>query len=236
MHEIWEVQKAILNIKHVIDYADSAIEGAVIEGRFDTTRENHSFNIPKNFEAMVNEWEEQYDEEQVDGIIEHLQANQRVPSYSPELSEPDPVRYFNYITQTLDNIVPTVTQGHFGPTSEAIKDIIVSARIDYVDTAIEQNFVMDANETRIGRDIYEWLNAPHERYMGQVGANNPVRYVNSGQNQITNYEVEQGLDDFRVRFKNNLPLKRLKSRKSITRKSISRKSIKMPPKKKKQLA
>ena len=31
MHEIWEVQKAILNIKYVIDCADSSIEGAVIE-------------------------------------------------------------------------------------------------------------------------------------------------------------------------------------------------------------
>ena len=203
MHEIWEVQKAIVNIKHVIDYADSSLEGGVGEGRF-VAGKNHSFNIPNNFEDMVNGWEKEFDEEQIDNVVEQLKTNQRVPSYSPELNEPDPIRYFNHVTGTLDNIVTSVTTGQFGPTQEAFTGLVSSARQDYIDTAIEQNFVMDPNAPRIKQDVYPWLAGPHVRYMGDVGAENPESYIVRAQKDINNYEMEQGLDDYEKRFKNNL--------------------------------
>ena len=204
MHEIWEVQKAVLNIEYVVNYTETSLEGAVGEERL-ANGNNKSFNIPNNFEQMVNEWEKEFDEEQVDNVVEHLKTNQRVPSYSPEINEPDPVRYFEYVTGTLDNIVPTVTRGHFGPTAEAFKSLTNSARQDYVDTALEQNFVMEP-KGRIARDIYPWLTSPHERYMGDVGADNPENYLVRAQRDLDNYEREELLDDFQKRFKNNLTL------------------------------
>ena len=202
MHEIWEVQKAVLNIEYVVNYTETSLEGAVGEERL-VNGNNKSFNIPNNFEQMVNEWEKEFDEEQVDNVVEHLKTNQRVPSYSPELNEPDPVRYFEYVTGTLDNIVPTVTRGHFGPTADAFKSLTNSARQDYIDTALEQNFVMEP-KGRISRDIYPWLAGPHARYMGDVGADNPENYLFRAQRDLDNYEREELLDDFQKRFKNNL--------------------------------
>ena len=206
MHEIWEVQKAVLNIKYVIDYTETSLSDAIDEGRFEAG-DNGSFNIPEDFEQMVNQWEDQFDEEQVDQVLEHLQTNQRVPSYSPEINEPDPIRYFEYVTGTLDTIVPTVAQGHFGPTAEAFKRLTKSARQDYINTALEQNFVME-RDGRITRDVYPWLTSPHERYMGDVGVEDPMDYVWRAQREIDNYEREEDLEPYQERFKNNLPLAR----------------------------
>ena len=204
MHEIWEVQKAVLNIEYVVNYAENSLEGVVGEERL-ANGNNKSFNIPNNFEQMVNEWEKEFEDEQAENVVEHLKANQKVPSYSPELNEPDPVRYFEYVTNTLDDIVPTVTRGHFGPTAEAFKNLTNSARQDYVDTAIEQNFVMEP-KGRISRDIYPWLAGPHARYMGDVGAENPESYLIRAQKDLDNYEREELLDSYDKRFKNNLTL------------------------------
>ena len=203
MHEIWEVQKAIVNVNYVINYADSSFENGVGEERFEIG-ENKSFNVPDNLEQIVDEWEDQFGEEQVDNVVEQLKTNQRVPSYSPELNEPDPIRYFNHVTGTLDNIVTTVTTGKFGPTQEAFTSLVSSARQDYIDTAIEQNFVMDPNAPRIKQDVYPWLAGPHVRYMGDVGAENPESYIVRAQRDINNYEAEQGIDNYEKRFKNNL--------------------------------
>ena len=206
MHEIWEVQKAVLNIKYVIDYTETNLQDAVDEGRLEA-RDNRSFNIPEDFELMVNQWEDQFDEEQIDHVIEHLRANQRVPSYSPEINEPDPIRYFQYVTGTLDHIVPTVGGGHFGPTAEAFKRLTASARQDYINTTLEQNFVMEGNG-RITRDVYPWLTSPHERYMGDVGVDDPMEYVRRAQIEIDHYEREQDIEPYQERFKHNLPLAR----------------------------
>ena len=204
MHEIWEVQKAVLNIKYVIDYAETSLEDAVNEGRLEAG-DNRSFNIPEGFEMMVNQWEDQFDEEQIDQVLDRLQTNQRVPSYSPEINEPDPRRYFEYVTGTLDHIVPTVAQGHFGPTVEAFKKLTVSARQDYINTALEQNFVMEG-DGRITQEIYPWLTSPHERYMGDVGVDEPMEYVRRAQIELDDYEREEDLEPFQDRFKHNLRL------------------------------
>ena len=111
MHEIWEVQKAVVNINYVINYVEQSLEDAVEEGRLENGN-NQSFNIPEDFEIMVDQWEQQFEKEQIDNVVDHLKSNQRVPSYSPEINEPDPIRYYEYVTGTLDNIVPSVTRGH----------------------------------------------------------------------------------------------------------------------------
>ena len=205
MHEIWEVQKAVVNINYVINYVEQSLEDAVEEGRFENGN-NQSFNIPEDFEVMVDQWEQQFEKEQIDNVVDHLKSNQRVPSYSPEINEPDPIRYYEYVTGTLDNIVPSVTRSHFGPTAEAFASLTNSARQDYVNTALEQNFVMDPKVGQIAQDIYPWLASPNERYMGDVGSDNPIEYLRLAQRDLEQYERSELLDDFKDRFKNNLPL------------------------------
>lgn len=211
MHEIWEVQKAVLNIGYVMDYVDENLQGAIDEGRFEIEG-NKSFNIPDDIENMLNAWEDQFDEQQVDGIVDHLKANQRVPSYSPEINEPDPIAYYKYITETLDRVAVPVARGHFGPTVEAFKDLVSSARHDYVNTALEQNFVMDPNVVKIKQEIYPWLTTPHERNMGDVGVDDPIKYVLLAQKEMDAHDREEGLDTFDVRFENNLAFARAVSK------------------------
>ena len=159
MDDVFNVSIALKKIEYIITYAESE-EPELLkhEGRFPLGDLTH-FNLPEQFEALVDGWEEALGEQRVNHAIDHLQKQSAAEAYVPEITPHNPTAYAEYVQKTIKDIAHVSQEGHFGISRDGVAAMAVSAQQGLVKTIFEQDFAFDPNN-QDNRPILDFIDNP----------------------------------------------------------------------------
>ena len=160
MDEVFEASVALQKIDYVITYAEQTLKIPPEElGRF-PLGEFDNFNIPEDFEEMVDRWEDNLDENQVDHALNHLQLQDQAEPYVPEITPHDPQGYYEYVDGTLNNIYACSLRGHFGISRDGLTLMTVSAQQELVKNVFTQDYAYESK--RDNEALLDFIDNPLE--------------------------------------------------------------------------
>lgn len=148
MDDVFETSIALKKIQYVIVYYEQQDPYFFAElGRF-PGGDMENFNLPDNFEDIVNGWEENLDEAKINEAIRHLDLQDKDEPYIPELADYNPNEYFGYVHDTFKDICEISAIGRFGISREGVASLAVSAREEFVKVCYEQDFAFDPRDKK----------------------------------------------------------------------------------------
>ena len=161
MDDVFALSIALKNIEYVITYTESE-EPELLkhEMRFPAGELTH-FNLPEEFEALVDGWEESLGEERTNHALNHLQRQSEAEPLIPEITPHNPTGYYDYVCGTLGDIASISQAGHFGISREGVVSMVTSAHQDFVKTIFAQDYAFDPRDNA-NREIYEFIDNPIE--------------------------------------------------------------------------
>ncbi|MBQ9458289.1 MAG: hypothetical protein IJU64_07315 [Bacilli bacterium] len=157
MDQVFETSLAMQKINYVITYAESEQPELLADTVFFPQGDMQHFNIPNNFEELVDSWEESLGEERTDHAVDHLSRQEEAETYVPEITPHNSRAYYEYVHDTVHQIAQISSLGHFGITNEGVAQMARSAAQDFVTVAKQQNFVYDP---RNDSEVYDFLRDP----------------------------------------------------------------------------
>ncbi|MDY6392288.1 MAG: hypothetical protein SPL80_05575 [Bacilli bacterium] len=170
MDEVFNVAIALEKIQYVIVYAESErpdlFEG---EGRFPLGDMDH-FNLPENFENVVNVWEDGLTEEQINHAVAHLEKQTEAEAYVPEIMPHNAREYYDYVRGTVDRIASVSQRGHFGISRDGVVAMAVSAQQDLVKNVFAQDYAFDPN-VHENQEVLEFIDNPIEETVNSNSTN-----------------------------------------------------------------
>ena len=170
MDEVFNVAIALEKIQYVIVYSESErpdlFEG---EGRFPLGDMEH-FNLPENFENVVNVWEEGLTEEQINHAVAHLEKQTEAEAYVPEITPHNAREYYDYVRGTVDRIASVSQRGHFGISRDGVVAMAVSAQQDLVKNVFAQDYAFDPN-IHDNQEVLEFIDNPIEETVNSNASN-----------------------------------------------------------------
>ena len=161
MDDVFDVSVALQKIEYVITYAEHENEdllGGV--GRFPLGQMTH-FNVPDDFENLVDNWEESLGEQKVEHAVNHLQRQSEAEAYVPEITPHDAQGYYQYVRGTVDNIARISQVGHFGISRDGVVAMAVSAQQELVKNVFTQDYDFGQNN-RENIPILDFIDNPIE--------------------------------------------------------------------------
>ncbi|MBE6133976.1 MAG: hypothetical protein E7178_04850 [Erysipelotrichaceae bacterium] len=189
MDDIFETSIALKKIQYVCVYCEQKnkelFEG---EGRF-PFGEMENFNIPENFETLVDNWEEHLNENEINEAVRHLDLQDKAEPYIPELAEYDPDEYFNYVRDTLDDICSVSSKGHFGISREGIVSLSISAHQEFVKTCKQEDFTFESY-SNAKEEILDFVYNPIESVVNRNGDELLLDYGTMRDNFIRDHTKE----------------------------------------------
>ena len=188
MDEVFETSLSLQKIDYVITYAQQTLNIPPEElGRFPLGQLDN-FNLPEDFEEMVNRWEDNLDEQQVSHAIDHLRLQDQAEPYVPEITPHDPKGYYEYVDSTLDKIVSCSLKGYFGISRDGINLKTVSAQQELVKNVFAQDYAFDPHD-RGNEAVLDFIDNPleetvnrHEESLGLNGHNEIKEFLRLQQN------------------------------------------------------
>ena len=161
MDDIFETSIALKKIQYVYVYAEhehpELFDGI---GRF-PGGEIENFNLPENFEDLVNSWEDSLGEEKTNVAIRHLNLQDEAQPYVPELADYNPKEYYNYVNDTLNDICEISSRGRFGISREGVVSLSISAHQEFVKTCKEQDYAFNPKKEET-EEIQDFVYNPVE--------------------------------------------------------------------------
>ena len=159
MDDVYDTCLALEKIQYVITYTESEVPDLLkTEGRF-PLGELTNFNIPEDFETIVNNWEESLGDNRVEHALDHLHKQDQIERYVPEITPHNPQAYYEYVRGTVDNIARISQTGHFGISRDGVVAMATSAQQDLVKTIYAQDYAFNVNE-KGNQPIYEFIDNP----------------------------------------------------------------------------
>ena len=192
MDDVFDVSIALQKIEYLITYAEhenkELLEGA---GRFPLGELTH-FNLPEEFETMVDSWEESLGEERVNHAVNHLQRQSEAETYVPEIMPHDARGYYEYVRGTVDNIARISQRGHFGISRDGVVAMAVSAQQELVKNVFAQDY--DFNQhAKENVEVLDFIDNPIEEI---VQGHTEDLMLNG------NFEVKEFLNAHQAYYKN----------------------------------
>lgn len=161
MDEVFKASVALQKIDYVITYAQQTLKIPPEEiGRFPLGQFDH-FNLPEDFEAMTNNWEDDLNEQQIDHAINHLKLQDQAEPYVPEIMPHDPKGYYEYVENTLNNIYAVSLKGHFGISRDGITLMTISAQQELVKNVFAQDYAFSSSD-RKNEAMLDFIDNPLE--------------------------------------------------------------------------
>ena len=159
MDDVYDVSVALQKINYVIGYTEQQ-EPALLSGTIylPNGSMNH-FNIPENFEDMVDEWEAYLGEERANHALNNLRIYTENERLIPEITPHNPTAYYNYVRGALDNIAQNSQSKHFGITRDGLVMMTLSAHQNFVQTALDQDYAFDPKKADT-EEIHAFLQDP----------------------------------------------------------------------------
>ena len=158
MDDIFAVSIALQKIQYVLVYTQHE-NSNLFDGQRLEFGDLENFNLPNDFEEMVNEFEDGLGEERTNEALRHLGLQDQIEPYVPEITKHNPRAYYEYVRETLDNIGDINMRQPFGISYAGLAFMAVSAREDFVKTTLEQDFAYDVYDKN-NDGIYRFLNDP----------------------------------------------------------------------------
>ena len=166
MDEVFETSLALQKINYVITYAQQTLEIPPEElGRFPLGQLDH-FNLPEDFEEMVDRWEDSLGEQQVDHAVNHLQLQDKAEPYVPEITPHDPKGYAEYVDRTVNSIYAVSLKGHFGISRDGLTLMTASAQQELVKNVFAQDYAFDSRD-RENQAILDFIYNPLEEMVNR---------------------------------------------------------------------
>ena len=157
MDQILDTAIALEKVQYVLTYTEHE-EPALLQGTvFLPQGDMVNFNVPNNFEDMVDEWEDALGEERTNEAIRHLDLQTKEEAYVPEITPHNPQGYFEYVTGTMNRVANVSALGHFGISKEGVGALAVSAQQEFSKVASKQNFAYNPNSND---RVYDFLRDP----------------------------------------------------------------------------
>ena len=164
MDQILDTAIALEKVQYVLAYTEHEEPSLLQDTIFLPQGDMVNFNVPNNFEDMVDEWEDALGEERTNVAIRHLDLQTKEEAYVPEITPHDPQGYFEYVTGTLNRVASVSARGHFGISKEGVGALAISAQQEFYKVASQQNFAYNPSSND---QVYDFLH-------------NPVTYVVNG--------------------------------------------------------
>lgn len=159
MDDVYDVSVALQKINYVIDYTQQQ-EPSLLSGTIYLPSGSMShFNLPENFEDMVDEWEAYLGEERADHALNSLRIFTENERLIPEITPHDPMAYYNYVRGTLATIAQNSQSKHFGISRDGVVVMTMSAHQNFVQTALDQDYAFDPRNPET-EEIHEFLRKP----------------------------------------------------------------------------
>ena len=159
MDDVYDVSVALQKINYVIDYTQQQ-EPSLLSGTIYLPSGSMShFNLPENFEDMVDEWEAYLGEERADHALNSLRIFTENERLIPEITPHDPMAYYNYVRGTLASIAQNSQSKHFGISRDGVVVMTMSAHQNFVQTALDQDYAFDPKNPET-EEIHEFLRKP----------------------------------------------------------------------------
>ena len=168
MDDIFAVSIALQKIHYVLIYTEHENPDLFFSAQRLEYGDLENFNLPNNFEEMVNGFEEGLGEEKTDVALRHLGLQDQIEPYVPELTKHDPRAYYEYVRDTLDEIGNLNIRQPFGITHAGLSFMALSAREDFVKTVVQQDFAYDPNRSE-NNGLYNFLLDPLREVIGAHG-------------------------------------------------------------------
>ena len=161
MDEVFEASVALQKIDYVITYAEQTLKIPPEEiGRFPLGQFDH-FNLPEDFEAMTNNWEDDLNEQQIEHAVNHLKLQDQAEPYVPEITPHDPKGYYEYVENTINSIYSVSLKGHFGISRDGITLMTISAQQELVKNVFAQDYAFDSRD-RENQAMLDFIDNPLE--------------------------------------------------------------------------
>ena len=180
MDQILDTAIALEKVQYVLAYTEHEEPALLQDTIFLPQGDMANFNVPNNFEDMVDEWEEALGEERTNEAIRHLDLQTKEEAYVPEITPHDPQGYFEYVTGTLNRVANVSALGHFGISKEGVGALAVSAQQEFSKVASQQNFAYNPNNND---QVYDFLR-------------DPVTYVVNGHREQMRLEEKDDRDNY----------------------------------------
>ena len=180
MDQILDTAIALEKVQYVLAYTEHEEPALLQDTIFLPQGDMVNFNVPNNFEDMVDEWEEALGEERANEAIRHLDLQTKEEAYVPEITPHDPQGYFEYVTGTLNRVANVSALGHFGISKEGVGALAVSAQQEFSKVASQQNFAYNPNNND---QVYDFLR-------------DPVTYVVNGNREQMRLEEKDDRDNY----------------------------------------
>ena len=88
MDQILDTAIALEKVQYVLAYTEHEEPALLQDTIFLPQGDMVNFNVPNNFEDMVDEWEEALGEERTNEAIRHLDLQTKEEAYVPEITPP----------------------------------------------------------------------------------------------------------------------------------------------------
>ena len=157
MDQILDTAIALEKVQYVLAYTEHEEPTLLQDTVFLPQGDMVNFNVPNNFEDMVDEWEEALGEERTNEAIRHLDLQTKEEAYVPEITPHNPQGYFEYVTGTMNRVANVSALGHFGISKEGVGALAVSAQQDFYKVASQQGF---AYNPKNNDEVYNFLRDP----------------------------------------------------------------------------
>ena len=157
MDQVFETSLAMQKINYVITYAESEQPELLAQTFFLPQGDMQHFNIPNDFEELVDSWEESLGEERTDHAVDHLTRQEEAETYVPEITPHNSLAYYEYVHDSVHQIAQISSLGHFGISNEGVAQMARSAAQDFVTVAKQQNFVYGPGNHS---EVYDFLRDP----------------------------------------------------------------------------
>ena len=158
MDDIFAVSIALQKIQYVLAFTQNE-NSNLFDGQRLEFGDLENFNLPNDFEDMVNEFEDGLGEERTNEALRHLGLQDQIEPYVPEITKHNPRAYYEYVRDTLNNIGEINMRQPFGISYAGLAFMAVSAREDFVKTAFEQDFAYDIYDKN-DDSLYRFLDDP----------------------------------------------------------------------------
>ena len=189
IYKIYDVIKALANINRLVDYVNVHIAGDDI-GRLDKGN-LENFNIPNNFEELVNNWEKNLGNDDVNEIVEDLRDENAAPPFVPQLSNYNSLAYLHFFDEIKTGLINSVKTSHLGISLEGVQVLTVSLHQNVLDTFINKDFIIP-NDGRFS-GITDFINNPfyqtflnHKAELGLQEKEDYNYFIEEGENFFNN--------------------------------------------------
>ena len=159
MDDIFAVSVAMQKIQYVLVYAEHENPDLFFSGQRLDFGDMENFNLPNDFEEMVNGFEEGLGEERTNEALRHLGLQDQLEPYVPELTKYNPRAYYEYVRDTIDDIANINVHQPFGISHAGVAYMALSAREDFVKTIVAQDFAYEPENSE-NKGLYDFLRDP----------------------------------------------------------------------------